>query len=77
MRTRLVIDTRNILDHERWATRFCRPVLETVYSSVQPVPTGEIVPPASVYPTDTAQSIAPTSPPSLTLLTQNGREGFI
>ena len=77
VRTRLVIDTRNILDHERWANQgFAVRVLGDG-SSVQPVPTGEIVPPASVYPTDTAQSIAPTSPPSLTLLTQNGREGFI
>ncbi|MDD3933313.1 MAG: nucleotide sugar dehydrogenase [Methanoculleus sp.] len=77
MRTKFVIDARNILDHEKWAGHgFAVRVLGDG-SSVQPVPLGEIMPSASLYSTDTARSIASPSPPSISLLSPNGREGFL
>ncbi len=77
MRTKFVIDTRNILDHEKWTDQgFAVRVLGDG-SSVQPTPLDEITPPASLYPADAARSIAAPSPPSISLLSPNGREGFL
>ena len=77
MRSKFVIDARNILDHEKWTSHgFAVRVLGDG-SSVQPVPLGEIMPPAGLYSTDTARTIASPSPPSISLLSPNGREGFL
>jgi UDP-N-acetyl-D-mannosaminuronic acid dehydrogenase len=77
VRTKLVIDARNILDHEKWADQgFAVRVLGDG-SSVQPVPLGEVMPSAGLYPANPARPITPTSPPSISLLSPNGREGFL
>ncbi len=77
MRSKFVIDARNILDHEKWTSHgFAVRVLGDG-SSVQPVPLGEIMPPAGLYSTDTARTIASPSPPSISLLSPNGRGDFL
>ncbi|WP_292518329.1 nucleotide sugar dehydrogenase [Methanoculleus sp.] len=77
MRTKFVIDARNVLDHEKWTGQgFAVRVLGDG-SSVQPVPADELAPSASIYPADAARSIASPSAPSVSLLTQNGRDGLL
>ncbi|WP_243669656.1 hypothetical protein [Methanoculleus chikugoensis] len=77
MRTKLVIDARNILDHEKWSDQgFAVRVLGDGSSVQQTVP-GEIAAPAGLYPASVARPIAPPSPPSISLLSPNGREGFL
>ena len=77
MRTKLVIDARNVLDHEKWAGQgFAVRVLGDG-ASVQPVMLGEIAPAAGIYTAETARSVASSSPPSISLLSQNGREGYL
>ncbi len=77
MRTKLVIDARNILDHEKWTGQgFAVRVLGDG-ASVQPVPLGEIAPPPGLYAAEAARPIASSSPPSISLLSPNGREGYL
>ena len=77
MRTKLVIDARNVLDHEEWAGHgFVVRVLGDG-SSVQPTPLAEGVSSAGLYSADAARSITSPSPPSIPLLSPNGREGFL
>ncbi len=77
MRTKIVVDARNILDHEKWAGQgFAIRVLGDGVSAQQ-VLLGEITPPAGLYAAETVRSIASTSPPSISLLSQNGREGYL
>ena len=77
VRTKLVIDARNILDHEKWTDRgFAVRVLGDGSSVQQTVP-GEIAVPTGLYPASAARPIAPPSPPSISLLSPNGREGFL
>lgn len=74
-RTKLVIDARNILDHENWAGHgFAVHVLGDG-SSVQPTPLVEGVPSTSLY--SAARSMTSPSPPSVPLLSPNGREGSL
>ncbi|HOI12230.1 MAG TPA: nucleotide sugar dehydrogenase [Methanoculleus sp.] len=77
MRTKLVIDARNILDHEKWTDQGFAVRILGDGSLVQPAPRGEITAPASLYPAGSARSIASPSPPSVSLLSPNGREGLL
>lgn len=77
MRTKLVIDARNILDHEKWTGHGFSVRVLGDGALMQPVPLDEVIPPASLYPADTTQPIAPSSPPSISLLSPNGREGYL
>ena len=77
VRTKLVIDARNILDHEKWTDQgFAVRVLGDG-SSVQQLPPGEVMPPAALYSTDAIRPIAPSLPPSISLLSPNGRGDFL
>ncbi|NLA99455.1 MAG: nucleotide sugar dehydrogenase [Methanomicrobiales archaeon] len=77
VRTKLVIDARNILDHEKWTNQgFAVRVLGDGSPMPQIVP-GDIAVPGGLYPVDTPQSIVSSSPPPISLLSQNGREGFL
>ena len=76
VRTRFVIDARNILDHGKWADQgFGVRVLGDGTPVQQTVP-GDIAAPAGLYPADAVRPIASPSPPSILLLSPNGREGF-
>ncbi|HOI58220.1 MULTISPECIES: nucleotide sugar dehydrogenase [unclassified Methanoculleus] len=77
MRTKHVIDARNILDHEKWVGQGFSVRVLGDGSLLQPVPLGEVMPPAGLYSADATRSIAPPSPPSISLLSPNGREGYI
>mgnify|MGYP000870016533 CR=1 FL=1 len=77
MRTKLVIDARNILDHEKWTDQgFAVRVLGDG-SPMQPVPLAGVMPPAGLYSADATRSVAPPSSPSVSLLSPNGREGYL
>ncbi len=77
MRTKFVVDTRNILDHEKWTKQgFIVRVLGDG-SPVQPVPSDGIAPPAGLYPAGVVQQpIVSPSPPSITVFSPDGREGY-
>jgi UDP-N-acetyl-D-mannosaminuronic acid dehydrogenase len=77
MRTKFVIDARNILDHEQWTSQgFAVRVLGDG-SLVHPVPLDEGIPPAGLYSTDATRPITASSPPSVPLLSPDGRERFL
>ena len=77
MRTKFVVDARNILDHEKWVSRgFAVRVLGDG-SLVQQMPPDGVVPSVGLYPAGAARPITPPSPPSISLLSPNGREGFL
>ncbi len=77
MRTKLVIDARNTLDHERWTNQGFSVRVLGDGSSVQPVPLGGAVPSVNLYPANATQPVRPPSSSSIFLLSQNGREGFL
>ncbi|WP_333582790.1 nucleotide sugar dehydrogenase [Methanoculleus bourgensis] len=77
MRTKFVVDARNILDHERWTGQgFAVRVLGDG-SLVHLVPLDEGIPSAGLYSTDAARPVTASSPPSVPLLSPDGRERFL
>jgi UDP-N-acetyl-D-mannosaminuronic acid dehydrogenase len=77
MRTKFVIDARNVLDHEQWIGQgFAVRVLGDG-SLVRPVPLEEGIPPAGLYPTDPARPIAIPLPSSIPLLSPDGRDRYL
>lgn len=77
VRTKLVIDARNILDHEAWANQgFAVRVLGDGSSMQQTVP-ANIAIPGELYPAGAARSIASSSSPPIPLLSPNGRGDFL
>ncbi|NLA38996.1 MAG: nucleotide sugar dehydrogenase [Methanomicrobiales archaeon] len=75
VRTKFVVDTRNILDHERWIGQgFAVRVLGDG-SQVYPAAPGEGILPAGLYSPDAARPVA--TPPPVSLLTPDGRERFL
>ena len=77
MRTKFVIDTRNILDHERWINQgFAVRVLGDG-SLVHPVSLEESIPSMGQYPTNSARPIPISLPSSISLLSPDGRERYL
>ena len=77
MRTKLAIDARNILDHQKWTEQgFVVRVLGDG-SPMHPVTLAGLMPSVALYPADATRSVAPPSPPSVSLLSPNEREGYL
>ncbi len=77
VRTKIVVDTRNILDHEKWAARGFTVRVLGDGSSVQLPPVDAGLSSVRLYPVETGRPTTAPPPPSVPLLSPDGQERFL